>query len=101
MRGRLPVDRATGGHTDMRSASLRSDRRVATDGSPMARRWWDPIVAPSGYRPLQLGDQIEGTQISYQYVLPSLDQPAVDLAFGVNLLHLLSVKPGLIDNLVS
>jgi hypothetical protein len=69
---------------------------------PTATPYQDPtIVAPSGYRPLQLGDQIEGTQISYQYVLPSLDQPAVDLAFGVNLLHLLSVKPGLIDNLVS
>lgn len=69
---------------------------------PTATPYQDPtIVAPSGYRPLQLGDQIEGTQISYQYVLPSLDQPAIDLAFGVNLLHLLSVKPGLIDNLVS
>ncbi len=59
------------------------------------------IAAPNGYRPLQKGDEIEGTQIAYQYVLPSVDQPVVDIAFGVDLLDLLSVKPALTDSLVS
>lgn len=59
------------------------------------------VVAPNGYRPLQTGDEIEGTQIAYQYVLPSVDQPVIDVAFGVDLLDLLSVKPSLTDSLVA
>lgn len=59
------------------------------------------LVSPTGYRPLQNGDPIEGTQITYQYVLPSLDQPVVNLAFGANLLHLIGVKPELTSGLVT
>ncbi len=59
------------------------------------------IVAPNGYRPLQHGDEIEGTQIAYQYILPSINQPSVDIAFGVDLLDLISVKPALTDGLVA
>ena len=58
------------------------------------------IVAGNGFRPLQEGDEVEGATISYQYLLPSLDQPAVNLAFSANLLQLIMVKPELSDSLV-
>lgn len=58
------------------------------------------IVAPNGFRPLQEGDEVEGAAISYQYLLPTLEQPAVNLAFGTNLLQLIMVKPDLSDSLV-
>ena len=55
------------------------------------------ITAPSGYRPPQVGDAIEGATIAYQYILPSLDKPAVVFAFGANLLQLVTVRPELSD----
>ncbi|MBI3536751.1 MAG: hypothetical protein HY070_04210 [Chloroflexi bacterium] len=58
------------------------------------------IVAANGYRPLQEGDQVEQVTISYQYVLPSLEQPVVTLAFNINLLQFVSVKPALANGLV-
>ena len=59
------------------------------------------IAAPSGYRPPQAGDTIEGATIAYQYVLPSLDKPVVVLAFGTNLLQLVTVRAELSDGLVA
>ena len=53
------------------------------------------IVAANGYRPIQEGDKLEEGGISYQYVLPSLEQTVVTLAFNVNLLQYVSVKPAL------
>ena len=59
------------------------------------------IVSPTGYRPLQEGDTVEGAAISYQYVLPSLDQPVITVVFGNNLLQLIQIKPELSENLIS
>lgn len=59
------------------------------------------IVAPTGYRPIQAGDSVEGVIIDYQYVLPTLDQPVVVIAFGQNILQLINVKPELSDGLVA
>jgi hypothetical protein len=59
------------------------------------------IAAPSGYRPPQAGDTIEGAAIAYQYVLPALDKPVVALAFGSNLLQLVTVRAELSDGLVA
>lgn len=58
------------------------------------------LMSPSGYRPMQMGDQIEGAPISYQYVLPSLEQPGVTLAFSTNLFQLVLVKPEMTDGLL-
>jgi hypothetical protein len=58
-----------------------------------------PIVSSTGYRPLQTGDQLEGATINYFYVLPSIDNPVVDLAFGQSLMQLISVKVELTDGL--
>jgi hypothetical protein len=58
------------------------------------------IISPTGYRPLQEGDIVEGAPISYQYVLPSLDQPVVTVALSTNLLELIQVKPELTNNLL-
>ncbi len=58
------------------------------------------IVAPAGYRPIQSGDRVEGATISYQYILPSLEHPVVVIAFGTNLIQLVSIKPELGDGLV-
>ena len=59
------------------------------------------LTAPTGYRPLQKNDQIEGTQIAYQYIVPSLDQPSIDVAFGVDLLDLVTLKPTLTSGLAA
>ena len=59
------------------------------------------LVSPTGYRPLQAGDMVEGVGISYQYVLPSLERPAIVIAFGQRLLELVNVKPELADGLVA
>lgn len=59
------------------------------------------IVSPSGYRPLQTGDSVEGVAISYQYVLPSIEKPVVDFAFGPSLMQLVLPKPELISSTVS
>jgi hypothetical protein len=59
------------------------------------------IVSSTGYRPLQTGDALEGTTISYMYVLPSVDQPIVDIAFGQSLMQLISVKTELTDELIA
>jgi hypothetical protein len=59
------------------------------------------IAAPSGYRPPQNGDTIEGATIAYQYILPSLDKPVVVLAFGANLLQLVTVRAELSNGLVA
>lgn len=59
------------------------------------------IVAPTGYRPLQAGDSVEGAIIDYQYVLPTLAQPVVVVAFGKNILQLINIKPELSDGLVA
>jgi hypothetical protein len=53
------------------------------------------IVTPSGYRPLQSGDTVEGARIGYQYFLPSIEQPAVVIDFGQNLLEFFLIKPEL------
>jgi len=58
------------------------------------------IVSPTGFRPLQEGDTVEGAAISYQYTIPSLDQPAVNIAFSTNLLQLVQVKPELTSGLI-
>ena len=58
------------------------------------------IVSANGYRPLQVGDVVEGQTIAYQYMVPSVDQPTVVIAFGVNLLQLFSLKPELNNGLV-
>jgi hypothetical protein len=58
-----------------------------------------PVVSATGYRPLQTGDELEGATISYFYVLPSIDNPVVDLAFGQSLMQLISVKVELTDGL--
>jgi len=44
------------------------------------------------YLPLQHGDTVEGVTIDYQYVLPSLDNPKVVVAFGRNLLNLIQIN---------
>jgi hypothetical protein len=59
------------------------------------------IVSPSGYRPLQMGDPLEGVSISYQYVLPSVEKPVVVFAFGPSLMQLVIPKPELITGVVS
>lgn len=61
-----------------------------------------PTARPlTGYRPLQNNDLVEGAKIGYLYTLPSPEQPAVTLAFGENMLELVSVKPQLRDGLVA
>lgn len=59
------------------------------------------LAAPNGYRPLQKNDNIEGTQIAYQYIVPSIDQPAIDIAFGVDLLDLITLKANLTNGLTA
>ena len=59
------------------------------------------VVTSTGYRPLQINDVVEGQPIGYQYLVPTPDQPAVDIAFGINLLQLNSLKPELTSDLVS
>ena len=59
------------------------------------------VVAPSGYRPLQASDSVEGVTIGYQYVLPSLEQPVVVIAASPYLLHFMNIKSGLSDGLVA
>jgi hypothetical protein len=59
------------------------------------------IISPTGYRPLQPGDIVEGAKIEYHYVLPSLDRPVVTLAFGPSLMQLVLVKPELTAGLVA
>ena len=59
------------------------------------------IVAANGYRPAQAGDLIEGSQIDYQYLLPSQGEPIVDIALGQDLLQLISIKPTLANGLVA
>lgn len=58
------------------------------------------IASPTGFRPLQEGDTIEDASISYQYLLPSLEQPVVNVAFSTNLFQLVQVKPESTDNLL-
>ena len=61
-----------------------------------------PTALPlTGYRPLQINDRVEGAKIGYLYTLPSPEQPAVTLAFGENMLELVSVKPQLRDGLLA
>lgn len=59
------------------------------------------IISPTGYRPIQAGDEVEGATISYQYVVPSLEKPAVLIALGANLLQLVVVKTELAAGLVT
>ncbi len=59
------------------------------------------LIAPSGYRPVQIGDTIEGATIAYQYILPTLDKPTVTLAFSTNLLQLVTVRTDLSDGLIA
>lgn len=59
------------------------------------------VVSPSGYRPLQMGDPIEGVNVSYQYVLPSVEKPVVDIVLGPSLMQLIIPKPELITGVVS
>lgn len=59
------------------------------------------IVSPTGYRPVQSGDMIEGQNIGYHYVLPSLEQPVVTIAFSPYLLHYANIKPELKDGLIA
>ncbi len=59
------------------------------------------IVSPTGYRPLQPGDGVEGATISYHYILPSLERPTVVIALGDSLMQLVSVKPELGAGLVA
>ena len=65
-------------------------------GTPLSE-----IVSPTGYRPLQPGDLVEGATINYHYILPSLEQPVVVVAFGQNLMQLVTVKPELSAGLVA
>jgi hypothetical protein len=61
-----------------------------------------PTARPlTGYRPLQNNDLLEGAKIGYLYTLPSPEQPAVTLAFGENMLELVSIKPELRDGLLA
>ena len=57
------------------------------------------IVSPTGFRPLQEGDLVEGATISYHYTIPSLEQPVVNVAFSTNLLQLVQLKSELIESL--
>jgi hypothetical protein len=50
------------------------------------------VVAPTGYRPLQAGDVVEGVSIDYQYFVPSLDQPVVVVAVGSGMLQLITPR---------
>lgn len=59
------------------------------------------IASPNGYRPLQTGDVVQSATIDYEYVLPSIEQPVVDIAFGRRLLQLVRVKPELQAGLVA
>ncbi|MBI5653372.1 MAG: hypothetical protein HZC40_23440 [Chloroflexi bacterium] len=59
------------------------------------------IIAPSGYRPLQQNDPVEGTTIAYHYILPSLNAPAIVVAFGPNLIQLANVKPELVEGVAA
>ena len=59
------------------------------------------LAASNGYRPLQKNDEIEGTQIAYQYLVPSVEQPSIDVAFGVDLLDLVTLKPTLTGGLAA
>ena len=59
------------------------------------------IVSATGYRPVQAGDVVEGVKIGYQYLLPSRERPVVVIAFGEQLLELMSIKPELADGLVA
>ena len=59
------------------------------------------IVAANGYRPVQAGDLIEGSRIDFQYLLPSQEEPIVDIALGQDLLQMISIKPTLANGLVA
>jgi hypothetical protein len=59
------------------------------------------LIAPSGYRPLQQNDSIEGTTVAYHYILPSLNAPAIVVAFSPNLIQLANVKPDLAEGLAA
>ncbi len=57
---------------------------------------------PSGsYRPLQKGDLVEGQSIDYAYILPSADNPVIEVALGINILNLVSINPQMTDSLVA
>ena len=59
------------------------------------------IASATGYRPIQTGDEVEGATISYQYVLPSLDEPVITIALANNLLQLVQVNPNLTNDLTA
>ncbi len=59
------------------------------------------IMLPGNYRPLQLGDMVEGAKIGYQYIVPSEQQPVGVVAFSEGLVQLVSIKPELRDGLTA
>ncbi|MBI5302968.1 MAG: hypothetical protein HY868_12595 [Chloroflexi bacterium] len=62
---------------------------------------YSTVVLPSGYRPLQQGDAVEGVTIGYQFILPSYEQPIAVIAASPYLLHFVSIKPALRDGLIA
>ena len=59
------------------------------------------IISPSGYRPVQMGDMIEGAKIGYQYILPSPERPVLVVALGEGMLELVSIKQPLQAGLIA
>lgn len=59
------------------------------------------VASVTGYRPIQTGDEVENASISYQYVLPSIDEPVITAAFANNILQLVQVNPNSTNDLVA
>jgi hypothetical protein len=84
------------------SALLLAACTTATTPVPTALPSGQPtITSPTGYRPVQSGDTIEGESIGYQYVLPSLEQPVVTIAASPFLQHFVAINPDLNDGLLA
>lgn len=58
------------------------------------------LVAPSGYRPVQAGDVVEGVTIGYQFVFPSIEHPVLVIAASPYILHFIAIKESMAGGLV-
>ncbi len=59
------------------------------------------VVSPTGYRPLQMGDTVEGVPIDYQYFMPSLDKPVLVVGVGREMLQLVIPRMERSDGLIA
>lgn len=59
------------------------------------------VTSPNGYRPLQAFDTVAGVTVQYYYIKPSLENPAVVIAFGPSIPELVEIRQGVDRDLTS